>query len=175
MWALRDALRSGRIWVEHSKRYTHLDTYLMPKAAWKTKKTVFFELVTVEPEWQDSRKNLQIRLETAFQDLNDQLPDDEALRIEDGRIVLTPYEGDTEPLPLALQIQDLLPHLQLPELLHEVDTWINFSRHLYHAGHATSRIDDLQRYLYAVILAQARNIDFKQMVDVVNLSYRQIL
>lgn len=175
MWALRNALRSGRIWVEHSKRYTHLDSYLMPKETWQTKKPVFFELVAIEPKWQDRQITLQTQLETTFQDLNNQLPDDEALRIEHGRLILTPYEGDAEQPPLALQIQDLLPHLQLPELLHEVDTWTNFSRHLHHAGHATSRIDELHRHLYAVMLAQARNIDFKQMVDVVDLSYRQLL
>jgi len=132
-------------------------------------------LVAIEPKWDDRLKTIQTQLETAFQDLNHQLLHDEALRIENGRIILTPYEGDDDQLPLALQIQDLLPHLQLPELLHEVDTWTNFSRHLYHAGHATSRIDELQRHLYAVMLAQARNIDFKQMVDVVDLSYQQLL
>lgn len=175
MWELRNALRSGRIWVEYSKRYTHLDAYLMPKETWQTKKPVFFELVVIEQKWEDRRKALQIRLESALQNLNDQLPDDEALRIEDGRIILTPYEGEFEPSALAIQIQDLLPHLQLPELLHEVDTWTSFSRHLYHAGNANSRIDNLQRHLYAVMLAQARNIDFKQMVDVVDLSYRQMI
>ena len=36
MWELRNALRSGRIWVEHSRRYTHLDSYLMPKKVWQT-------------------------------------------------------------------------------------------------------------------------------------------
>lgn len=175
MWELRNALRSGRIWVEHSKHYTHFDSYLMPKEIWQTKKPVFFELVAIEPEWVDRRETLQTQLQTAFQDLNDQLPNDEALRIEDGRIILTPYDGNSEQSLLALQIQALLPHLQLPELLHEVDTWTNFSQHLYHAGNVNSRIDDLQRHLYAVMLAQARNINFKQMVDVVDLSYQQML
>ena len=175
MWELRNALRSGRIWAEHSKRYTHLDSYLMPKEIWQTQKPVFFELVAIEPKWEDHRETLQTQLQTAFQELNEQLPDDEALRVENGRIILTPYKGDDEQLPLAVQIQDLLPHLQLPELLHEVDTWTNFSQHLHHAGNVNSRIDELQRHLYAVMLAQARNIDFKQMVDVVDLSYRQLL
>ena len=68
---------------------------------------------------------MQIRLESALQNLNDQLPDDEALRIEDGRIILTPYEGESEPSALAIQIQDLLPHLQLPELLHFLKFWVS--------------------------------------------------
>ena len=57
MWELRNALRSGRIWVEHSKRYTHLDSYLMPKETWQTKKPVFFELVAIESKMGRSSKN----------------------------------------------------------------------------------------------------------------------
>jgi TnpA family transposase len=175
MWELRNALRSGRIWVEHSRRYTHLDSYLMPQDTWEKQRKVFFELVPIEPQWAARLKTLQIHLEAAFKELDQQLPDDEALRIEDGRIIVTPYDGSDNDTVLSEQIQRLLPHLQLPELLHEVDTWTNFSQHLQHAGNSTSRIEQLERHLYAVILAQARNIDFKQMVDVVDLSYRQML
>jgi len=175
MWELRNALRSGRIWVEHSRRYTHLDSYLMPKDTWGKQRKVFFELVPIEPQWAARLKTLQTHLEAAFEELDQQLPDDEALRIEDGRIILTAYDGSDTDTALSQQIQHLLPHLQLPELLHEVDTWTNFSQHLQHAGNSTSRIEELNRHLYAVMLAQARNIDFKQMVDVVDLSYRQML
>ena len=175
MWELRNGLRSGRLWVEHSRRYTHLDTYLMPKDIWTEQQKVFFDLVPSEPEWDDRLETLQAHLETAFVELDQQLPNDEALRIEDGRLILTPYDGSDEDTPLSVQIQQLLPHLQLPELLYEVDTWTHFSQHLQHAGNSTSRIEQLNRHLYAVMLAQARNIDFKQMVDVVDLSYPQLL
>lgn len=175
MWVLRDALRSGRIWVEHSRRYTHLDTYLMPTQLWQDQRNTFFELVPIEPVCDDRLQHLHTQLALAFETLHQQLPHDEALRLEDDRLVLTPYQGQADPTPLAEQIQRLLPHLQLPELLYEVDTWLNFSQHLHHAANATVRIDQLDRHLYAVILAQARNIDFKQMVDVVDLSYRQML
>ena len=33
LWHLRSALRSGRVWVEHSRRYADPDTYLIPRAA----------------------------------------------------------------------------------------------------------------------------------------------
>jgi hypothetical protein len=34
LWHLRSALRSGRVWVEHSRRYADPDTYLIPPAEW---------------------------------------------------------------------------------------------------------------------------------------------
>ncbi|MBL1136258.1 MAG: Tn3 family transposase [Chloroflexi bacterium] len=43
----------------------------------------------------------------------------------------------------------------------------------YAAG-SSPRIPDLNCHLYTVILAQARNIDFQQMVDVGNLSYHHL-
>jgi len=44
-----------------------------------------------------------------------------------------------------------------------------------HAADQSSRIENLDEYLYAVLLAQARNIDFQQMVDIADLPYRRIL
>jgi len=175
MWELRNALRSGRIWVEHSRRYTNLDTYLMPKETWKEQRKVFFELVPIEQACDDRLQNLQAQLETEFMELDQQWLNDATLRIENNRIILTPHKGNDEYTPLSEQIQQLMPHLQLPELLYEVDTWLNFSQHLQHAANSVPRIDKLDHHLYAVMLAQARNIDFKQMVDVVDLSYRQMI
>jgi TnpA family transposase len=175
MWTLQAALRSGRIWVEHSRRYTHLDSYLMPKALWQQQKAVFFELVPIQHDSKAHLAHLQAQLKAAYRDLDAQLPNDEALRIEDEQLVLTPFEGQWQPTALSDQVQALMPRVQLAEVLHEVDTWTHFSRHFEHAAGSPARIDASQRHLYAVMLAQARNIDFKQMVDVVDLSYGQLL
>jgi TnpA family transposase len=175
MWELRSALRSGRIWVEHSLRYTHLDSYLIPEEMWADQQRVFFELVSIPPDSHDRLNDLQGQLAVALGQLDQQLNDDDALRLENGRLILSPYEGSEETSPLSRQIQQLMPRLQLPQLLYEVDTWTDFSHHLQHAGGSTSRIDQLNRHRYAVMLAQARNIDFKQMVEIVDLSYRQLI
>jgi len=175
MWTLQAALRSGRIWVTHSRRYTHLDTYLMPESVWQKQRSVYFELVPIHPNSFTHLDMLQSQLEIAYRDLDTQLPYDDALRIEEERVVLTPFETEDHDSPLSNQLQDLMPRVQLPELLHEVDTWTQFSSMFEHAGGSTSRINQLDRHLYAVMLAQARNIDFKQMVDVVDLSYRQLI
>lgn len=175
MSELRDSLRSGRVWVEHSRRYTNLETYLIPKQQWDDLQSVFLDLVNITGDGEQRLAALQAQLEAAFQRLDEQIPDDDALRIADGKITLTPFKGEDDEPPLSHQIQALLPHLQLAELLHEVDTWTNFSQHFLHAGGSTPRVDHLNRHLYAVLLAQARNIDFQQMVDIVDISYRQLI
>jgi TnpA family transposase len=172
---LRDALRSGRIWVENSQRYTNLENYLIPKDRWEDLRSVYLDLVNGTNDADQRLSQLQIQLEEAFQQLDQQLPNDNDLRMEGDRIILTRFEGEGEETSLSDQIQSMLPHLQLAELLHEVDSWTKFSDRFEHATGNTPRIKNLNCHLYAVLLSQARNIDFYQMVDVVDLSYSQLL
>lgn len=175
MTELRDALRSGRVWVENSQRYTNLENYLIPKDRWAELRTVYLDLVNGTQDVDQRLSQLQPQLEQAFQQLDEQILDDAALRMEGDRIVLTQFVGEAEESPLSNQIQSMLPHLQLAELLHEVDSWTKFSDRFEHAAGSTPRIKNLNHHLYAVLLSQARNIDFHQMVDVVDISYSQLL
>ena len=175
MSELRDSLRSGRIWVENSQRYTNLENYLIPKERWEALRLVYLDLVNGTQDIDQRLSQLPPQLEDACQQLDEQIPDDAALRMEGDRIILTPFEGEAEETPLSNQIQSMLPHLQLAELLHEVDSWTKFSDRFEHAAGSTPRIKNLNRPLYAVLLSQARNIDFHQMVDVVDISYSQLL
>ena len=175
MAQLRDALRSGRIWVEHSRRYANLETYLIPPSQWTALRPVFLDLVPIATDGEQRLIQLQAELEAAFQRLDAQLANDAAVRIADGKLTLTPFQGEADEPSLSQQIQALLPRLQLAELLHEVDTWTLFSQLFNHGGGHTPRVDQLDRHLYAVLLAQARNIDFQQMTAIVDLSYRQLL
>ena len=47
-----------------------------------------------------------------------------------------------------------LPHVELPDVLLEVDRWTNFSQHLTHTGSGYPRTDDLRLHFYATLLAQ---------------------
>ena len=175
MTELRAALRSGRIWVENSQRYTNLENYLIPKDRWEELRSVYLDLVNGTQAVDQRLSQLQPQLEAAFQQLDEQLPTDAALRMEGDRIILTQFEGEAEETPLSNQIQSMLPHLQVAELLHEVDSWTKFSDRFEHAAASTPRTKHLNHHLYAVLLSQARNIDFYQMVDVVDISYSQLL
>lgn len=34
LWELRRALRSGDVWLEHSRRYANPESYLIPQEKW---------------------------------------------------------------------------------------------------------------------------------------------
>ena len=172
---LRDALRSGQIWIEYSKRYTNLETYLIPKKRWFDLRDDFCELVNTPKDGKRRLRQREKQLAQAFDQLNQQIETDPDIRVEKERLVLTPFDGQSDDSPLAAEIGRLMPRLQLAELLHEVDTWTNFSQYFIHAGEHVSPTPGLNRRLYAVLLAQARNIEFKQMVDIAEVSYQQML
>jgi TnpA family transposase len=59
--------------------------------------------------------------------------------------------------------------------LAEVDTWTQFSAQLTHAGGTSIQFPQLARSLYAIILAQACNIDLRRMAGLSDLTYDQLL
>jgi TnpA family transposase len=68
----------------------------------------------------------------------------------------------------------MLPLIEWPDLLMEVDGWTGFSRHLEHAGGAEPRTPDLLVHCHASILAQACNFGLTRMAQLADLSYRQL-
>lgn len=77
-------------------------------------------------------------------------------------------------LRLQELIRERLPWVELTDLLIEIDNLTRFSHSLVHAGGSHKHSRDLQRYLYAAIIAQACNLGLERMARLANLSYRQL-
>lgn len=68
------------------------------------------------------------------------------VRVEQGRLVVTPVEAEDEPEGLGAlekQVHDRLPRVSLADILVEVDTWCHYLDCLAHATGATTRAPDL--------------------------------
>ena len=150
---LRDALRSGSVWLEGSRQYASLESYLIPKDRWEQLRQTYCEMVGIPADGKVQLEVKQAALEKSLARLDKRLPKNEFVRIENGELVLTPLDKEEEEIrkehPLAKKIGALLPPIQLGQLLAEVDAWTGFSQQLNHAGGATSRIPDLATHLYA--------------------------
>lgn len=124
LWQLRSALRSGSVWVEHSRRYADPDTYLIPPAEWPSRRP---EVTRQTGTPSDGRKRLEEReaeLEVAMSQVEQLLAEKAGpVHIEDDELVLSPLDADPRPAS-ADALEDLitarLPQVELSELLIEV-------------------------------------------------------
>jgi TnpA family transposase len=178
LWHLRSALRSGNVWVEHSRRYTNPDSYLIQPPEWPSKRP---EVIRQTGTPQHGRARLEEReaeLETAMAQVERLLArKDSHLRVEDNRLVLSPVEADPRPATataLADRIAERLPQVELSDLLIEVDSWTHFSAHFLHAAGADTLRPTLLPHLYASILAHACNFGLEQMAHVTDMAYDQL-
>lgn len=204
LFELRTKLRSGDIWVEGSRRYARLDSYLIPAEEWTEMRPAVCDLLTL-PE--DGTARLQLRqaelqeLYGQFDRFFDELvkkhkkksletgnfpahfnPADHLdrkinIRMENGKMIVTKLPGEEiSPSSEALkrEVSDRLPEIELTDLLIEVDGWTNFSRHFAHPNGNEPRSLDVLHHCYASILAQACNFGFAQMQRMSGLTYRKM-
>ena len=178
LWHLRSALRSGRVWVEHSRRYADPDTYVIPPAEWSSRRLEVIRQTGTPGEGLQRLVERETEL-TACMDQVEKLlaRKDSHVRVEDDKLILTPLEADKRPAS-AEALEDLitarLPLVELSELLIEGDAWTHFSDHFVHAAGAETLRPPLRPPLYASILAHACNFGLEQMAQSTDISYRQL-
>jgi TnpA family transposase len=178
LWHLRSALRSGRVWVEHSRRYADPDTYLIPRAEWPSRRLEVIRQTGTPGEGLQRLVEREVALEACMAEVEKLLArKDSHVRIEDDAIILSPLEAEHRPAS-AEALEDLitarLPQVELSELLIEVDAWTHFSDHFVHAASAETRRPTLLPHLYASILAHACNFGLEQMAHSTDISYQQL-
>lgn len=178
LWQMREALRAGNLWVEGSRRYNNPEGYFIPTATWTELRAEACSLMNVPLEPMIRLEEREADFFNAALVLERQLAGQGAVRIENGELVVSPLEAENRPASsefLEDVITDRLPQIDLPELLIEVDNWVQFSKSFTHAGGSRSRKTDLLGSLYAGILAQSGNFGLTQMLRMTDFSYQELL
>ena len=164
---LKNALRSGDIWVQGSRQFKAFDEYLVPVEKFVTLK-LNCELplaVTTECDkyLQDRLSLLDQQLETvnriaAANNLPDAILTESGLKIRPLDAVV-PDAAQT----LINQATMLLPRIKITELLMEVDEWTGFTRHFTHLKTGDTSKD--KTLLLTTILADALNLGLTKMAE----------
>ena len=204
LFELRTRLRSGDVWVEGSRRYARLDSYLIPAETWTDVRPAICELLSLPEDGSARLKLRQAELQelygqfdrffyellikhkkksaerdnlTATFDPAGHLERKVNIRMENGKMIVTKLPGE-EISPSSEALKELiaarLPEIELTDLLIEVDGWTNFSRYFVHPSGNEPRSSDTLRHCYASILAQACNFGFMQMQRMSGLTFHKM-
>ncbi|NET39581.1 MAG: DUF4158 domain-containing protein, partial [Cyanothece sp. SIO1E1] len=136
LWVLRQQLRSGDVYLLHSRRFKELEKYFIPKDEWPSHRD---EVLAMTGTPLDAQVRLQQR-ETELVGLIEQVEallnnPDSSLREEKETLILTPFEGQersSELEQLRTLIGARLPRVDITQLLIEVDSWTGFSEDFKH-------------------------------------------
>jgi len=164
---LKNALRSGDIWVQGSRQFKDFDEYLMPSKKFAALRQGGALPLAVNADcalYLDERlEMLEGQLATVNRmALANDLPD--AIITESG-LKITPLDAAVPDAAQALidQAAQLLPHVKITELLLEVDRWTGFTRHFSHLKNSEVAAD--KNLLLTAILADAINLGLTKMAE----------
>lgn len=164
---LKNALRSGDIWVSGSHAFQEFEQYLLPPAQFDRLKQDDTLPLSIENECESY---LQVRLATLTQELKtvEQLAQKGALpdaRIEATGLKFTPLLSNVpaEADELMRRVSSLLPRIKITDLLLEVESWTGFLRHFTHLGNQTP--SSHPSLLLAAILSDGLNLGLNKMAQ----------
>jgi len=164
---LRNALRSGDLWVVGSRQFRDFEEYLLSAETFAAMKPKGLPLA-INTGCQDYLDQRRIQLHETLTAVNGlaergELPD---ASLADGVLKVTPLTNMVPPEAdvLARQVSAMLPRIKITDLLMEVDTWTGFSRHFVHLRNGDAATD--RTILLTAILADAINLGLNRMADV---------
>ena len=175
---LRDALRSGDIWVEGSRRYLPLSRYLFSDDHWALNKQKYYQQLSLPENPHQFIAEMREKFIQISNRVDNNIAKNTFASIVDGALSLSRDKAapqNEEAKQLKQNLRKVLTRIKLPDLLIEVDKWTNFTRHFTCLGGQEPRTTDLQKCLFANFMAQGCNIGLVNMADSTpDITYRQL-
>lgn len=164
---LKNALRSGDVWVQGSRQFKDFEEYLLPVDKFNSLKESGRLPISVSVSSQqylsDRLSLLQEQLETVDRLAKaNELPD---AVITTSGLKITPLTNTVpkEAEAFVQQAYHLLPCVKITELLMEVDEWTGFTKHFTHIKNGGTASD--KQLLLTAVLADAINLGLSKMAE----------
>lgn len=168
---LRHALRRRDLFVSPSRRWSDPRAKLLQGDAWASARPTVCRTLDLQATPQQELEALRRQLNEAYCRTADNLPTNAAVRIEqvEGRdtLVLSGLDKLEEPpslIALREQVNEMLPRVDLPEALLEVQARTGFADEFTHLSEGNARVEDLSTSICAVLIAEACNIGLEPLV-----------
>ena len=167
---LQDGLRRRDVFVDRSERWGDPRAKLLQGTEWEAARSQVCLSLGRQATAATELESLRRQLDDAYRRTADNLPANEAVRIETvaGRdaLTLTPLDKLDEPASLRTlrqAVAGLLPRVDLPDVLLEIQARTNFAGAFTHVSEAAARVTDLAISVCAVLLAEACNIGLEPL------------
>lgn len=180
LWELRGAIRSGDIWIEHSRKFANPESYLIPKKQWPSLKIEFLKMANLPKNFADQLKKKKKELEDLIPVVDQMLAKNNRIgevRIENDELIVPRYlaEDKEKNEDFKNLIGNSLPRVDLADILLEVDSWVNFSKHFTHLSGNEPRSSEIITSIYASIISLACNIGNAQMAQASSIPRTSLL
>ncbi|EQC1412857.1 Tn3 family transposase, partial [Providencia rettgeri] len=161
---LQLTLKKRDIYVSPSWRYADPRTGLIEGKEWEALRPIICRSLGLSSTPGATLSAITTELESTYRDVLDRLPENPAVRfVENGdktELILSPLDAIEEtPSLVALRqkVADMLPRVDLPELILEIDARTHFTGAFTHSSEQSSRVSDLNISICALLMAEACN------------------
>lgn len=168
---LQDALRRRDIWLENSDRWGDPRRKLLQGREWQAQRVAACRALGHPTDGRKAVQQLAAQLDETWKTVSRRFDCNDAVSIcHNGKYpsltVSSPEKLDEPPAltQLSSRVKQLLPPVDLTELLLEIDARTGFTREFTHVSESEARAKDLHVSLCAVLLAEACNIGHEPLI-----------
>ena len=122
-----ESLKRHDIFTDPSEKYCDPRDQLLQGEEWESIKPHILRTLGWSSSAKQALQDLAIKLDETYRKVQKDLKENEDVRIENNRIILSPLDKLEEPKSLKKlrkQVHSLMPHADLPELILELHQWI---------------------------------------------------
>jgi TnpA family transposase len=168
---LQAALRRRDVFVEPSWRYADPRAGLLKGDEWEVTRPLIYRTLGLSASPEPTLAAMAAELDLTYRAVAARLPGNPAVRFETvgdkQELVLSPLDKLDEPASLIAlrdKVADMLPRVELPELMLEIAARTNFTVAFTHVSERTARAVDLPVSLCAVLMAEACNTGLEPLI-----------
>ncbi|CNG79769.1 transposase [Yersinia pseudotuberculosis] len=168
---LQDALRRRDIWLKNSDRWGDLREKLLQGEEWQGQRGLVCRALGHPTDGHKGVQQLAVQLDETWRAVASRFEGNTEVHIcNDGKypsLTISSLEKLEEPLSLLRlnnRVRQLLPPVDLTELLLEIDARTGFTREFTHVSESGARAQDLHISLCAVLMAEACNIGLEPLI-----------
>ena len=165
-FAVRDALRSGALFLPESRRYLSFWNMVYDQKQWETDKPDILSAMQMPGQFDEVLEKFQKEFDEIAHATEKGLPTNPFASIKNGRLKLRRLEAlevSEETGRLRHMIETSLPRVRIERLLIDVDDWCGFAKSFYALDGYEPRNVNRREALLASVVAHGTNLGISAM------------